>query len=492
MGKALSFLRYCFLVSRLPPKDFAFTKRSSPVFTRIKCRFCGGTSIKTLLLSFSILTISILAVFPDSVGAATLPPQNRSGVLGTTLILSNQTEWIKRSGQAFTISLSISSSLPEKSLGLQFLFYSKLTSRYTSNASADNQEESQNIIDTSQVIPITRLRTKTLAKNRFRTNISFPISLLNSRPGHKITPTLYLSCNQSACDGVYPLQVNLIDIPTDKQLSVFTTHIIYTVFENGNLPLEVGLIIPIGENNYIKPGGTIDVPQPSISSLKSLLSLLTAYKKVPITLNISPQLVYALETDTQKSAKNIISEIRHLIGIKFKLKDLQVLGQAFSNVSATQLVNAGLGSQLGTQFQYGISTYANYLKIKTRASPYLSPTDLSAKAFSLLTDNHVNRMILPENNILLHYITTITAPLRIPLNSAAPSNKSSAKTPEVLLTDQGLAGCSRRHLKVNRLQMPEREKFRFGLDYHFAGTYVKNYVNGNLIIRADRYGDFSG
>ncbi|MCL5047716.1 MAG: DUF6049 family protein [Firmicutes bacterium] len=436
LDKVLLDLRYCFLVFLLPFEDFTNQKRSASVFSRIKYQFCQKTHRKTLLPSLVTLILSVLMGFPVTASAAT---KSRHVSPRTTIVLANQTEWIKRQGQSFTVSFLLSSPLAKQNLGLQFVLYSKLTSRYAYAASAENQESGQSAITTSNIIPINRLRTVDLSKNQFRPSISFPISLASPQPETKKVPILYLNCNQSACDGVYPLQANLIDIATGKQLGTLTTHIIYTAFERSNLPLEVGLIIPIGENNYIKPNGTTDVPSQSISSLRSVLSLLTAYKKDAVTLNISPQLLYALDLSKNKNAEAILPEIRHLINIKFKLKNLQILGQTFSNINATQLVKAHLASQIKTQFQYGQSIDTNYLKISTRASPYLSSANISPKALNVLTVNHINRMVLPEKNIALNYNSTITAPLRISENSIPLPNKHSTQSPEVLLADQGLA-----------------------------------------------------
>ncbi len=401
-------------------------------------------AVLIVVINISVFTISTLPGAVSPAVASTFSLLTKSQISNfkssTSFDLSDQTEWVERRGQNFTIRLSVTSPLVQKNLGVQFTLFSKLTSRDAYDASADNQEPYQTPIDVSSVIPVKHLRTLQTGKNQFLVTASFPISFLSSG-ADKLLPTLYLGCSQTGCDGVYPLQVSLIEIPSDIQLSTFTTHVVYTAFEGSNLPLNIGLVIPMGQENLIGSSGGIETSKKYLDAIKSLVSLLTAYKRVPLTLDLSPQLLFALNADRTLQTKGILPGIRHLIKIKFKLNTLQVLGQPFANVSATQLVNSNLTPQLGLQLNSGFLTEKHILNIKTRSSPYLSSTDVSPKALKALGGIGIKRFILPEDNFSLAYTSTITAPVRIVKSSASSDNTTSSykHNPEALLIDSGIS-----------------------------------------------------
>jgi len=415
-------------------------------FGRRWSAFPQTRTIKNILIVFFILltNISITTLYVTTAEAQTPHLLTKKEVAGyknsTSLQLSDQTQWVEHAKQRFTIRVLVTSPLSIKNLGIQFTLFSKLTSRDAYDASVANQEAYQSILDTSGVIPFSHLQTRILGKNKFLASISFPISSLNNKANGELVNKLYLGCSRTSCDGVYPLQVNLIARPLDLQLSTFTTHLVYTVFEGGNLPLNIGLIIPMGQTTSISSSGTVKVSQSSMSSVKSLVSLLTAYKKIPLTLNLSPQFVFALSGMKTSLAKNTMSQMRHLIKTKYSMNTLQVLGEPFAHINTTQLASSGLGTQLKAQLSTGISTDAQDLKISTRTSPYLSDSNLSPKALGLLVANKVKRIIVPENNISLSYSSTITSPVWIPSTDKVekPSGATSSNTTEALLIDPGL------------------------------------------------------
>ena len=71
-------------------------------------------------------------------------------------------------------------------------------------------------------------------------NVKIAIGATDSQPLSARTPGLSLSCATAYCDGVYPVEVALVDKIEGTALASFVTHLIYLAKPEDSIPLRVG------------------------------------------------------------------------------------------------------------------------------------------------------------------------------------------------------------------------------------------------------------
>lgn len=363
------------------------------------------------------------------VGAASQTTRSRPDS-SSRLLLEGQTAWVKRVGQGFTLDLSVSSGLPLSRLGLHVTLYSKLITRDAFDGSVYGSELGQVVLDAPPTIPLDLLRSKLTSNGTDEVTVTFPVTTGSaSLPGRPVRdPPLPLSCQSGACDGVYPLEVQLVEADLGTPLDSFTTHLIYTASAQGTVALGVGLVLPIGTAPALSPSGRSAISSAQLDSVRSLASTLTAYADVPVTLALYPQLLAALGLERAKPGRQVLAQLERMIKRRSAARSLELLGTPFSDVDPRSLATAGLGRELSVQLERATEVFTGMLGIRPRASPFVVPTPVGSKTLELLGHDGATRLVLPESNVSIQVTSTMTAPFNLlsPSSTAKAASKSKA------------------------------------------------------------------
>lgn len=365
---------------------------------------------------------------------------------GSALSLAGQTSWVRgRSG--LRLQLRIRSSLPVSRLGLKFVLYSRLTSRSAFEQSLGGVEAASELpVDTPGMIPLGLLDHRGSADGAV--TIRFPVETAPTTPSRSLaSPRLDLVCGNQ-CDGVYPLEAVLVDSADDTPLAALTTHLVYIAGTAGTLPLRVSIVLPMGNIPALGTAGEPVLGSSRLEALQSLLTTIARYPNVPITLELYPQLLVALERDRAKQAQSVLALLDSILeahGTTPAPPGRQVLGASFAPVEVTALTEADLDGELARQLARGRQALDSGLGQSVRVTPFVSYGPLGRRSLLLLEHDGVRQLVVPATDVTTTGGTPVptvalTSPFELlPPESAATGTGSTTPGPVALAADPGLA-----------------------------------------------------
>jgi hypothetical protein len=208
------------------------------------------------------------------------------------------------------------------------------------------------------------------------------------------------------------------------------------------LPLEVSLVLPVGDRPALSTSGTPAVRVGRLERLSGLLQALEGAPQSPVSLVVHGQLVDAL-AGRGGSARGILTGLRDLVGPN---RD-ELLPAPYASPSPDALAAAHLGDELGRQLAAGRKSLAAHLATRAATGPYLVTDRLDPAGLGLLAQQGIRSVILPPSSLASPAtpVSTTTAPLLLGrARGAAPGTTPSAGTipsgtTEAALSDPGLA-----------------------------------------------------
>lgn len=376
------------------------------------------------------LALAVAALMTSTVfeSTATAASANASG--RTSVELTSESNWVGAHSQMH-ISFHVDSSLPTTALGVKLTLYSRLTSRYAFGQSETGREPSSEIVlGATPIIPLSLLFGTASPNSSASLNVRV-VTAPTARPTRLTSPVLALDCQPGSCNGVYPLDLAIVDRATDKPLASFTTDVIYLTGTAGTYPLNVALVFSLGTGLGLSPAGTSMISLRRVVDLDEFVRALAAQPRTAVTINAYSQILLALDRSTSKLAKATLKSLRSLVLSGEATGNFEILDSPFTEVSAAQLTHAGLGRDLALQFATGHAIAHRLVGALESHTPYLATTNLDAAGVAALQSAGITRLVVPEANVTPAPVTTPTSPFTL--------RTTNAKSPVAFVADAGLA-----------------------------------------------------
>ncbi|MGB9111666.1 MAG: DUF6049 family protein, partial [Acidimicrobiales bacterium] len=346
--------------------------------------------------------------------------------------MTSESNWVGAHSKMH-LSFRVSSSRPTTDLGVKLTLYSRLTSRYAFQTSESGREPTSEIVlSATPIIPIPLL-LHSRAPNAPASMSVRVVTAPTARPTKLASPVLALDCQPGTCDGVYPLDVVVVDRSTDKPLASFTTDVIYLTGAVGTYPLNVAFVFSVGTGLGLSARGTSMISLRRIVALDDFVRAVAKQSATAMTVNAYSQIFLALQRSPDKLAKATLARMRALVESGEVSGNLEMLDAPFADVSAAQLAHAGLGRDLTRQIATGHAIAHRLVGASELGSPYLAATNLDKSGLAMLRSAGVTRLVVPEENVSPQQVTTPTAPFTL------QSGPSRTGAPVAFVADAGLA-----------------------------------------------------
>ena len=377
----------------------------------------------------------MLAVIP----LALARPAVAQDTSGSALSLTAQSYWVGP-GSTFVLGLKIRSSLPASRLSIKVSVYSRSTSTSAFDASLSGS-------GIAKQVPLSTTRSITLrgqpGNGPTDTNLTTRIALSMNESAKSISPgpSLSLDCAPSYCSGVYPVEIALVDSLKGAPLSDFVTHLVYLAQPAGSIPLQVGLVVPLGSNLVLGPTGNATLSAANLTSLSRVLSTLRTHRNIGLTVALYPQLLVALRrTPTPSgSAAAVINALRALLLGSPGSAPPELARTTFAPMDLEGLAAPERVAELSTQFARANQTLHGVLGTTVNPALYVSPTALDASSVLALQQLGVDQLVLPQQSLsLTPFDLTNTAPFVLELPGTNQASNSGAGSPTVFSTNAEL------------------------------------------------------
>jgi len=297
------------------------------------------------------LGLAVLAVLGTGLGVA-IPASSpaRAAPAAAALTLESQSPAFVARQSGVNLGIDVSSALPASRLSLEVTLYSAVVARYTLRQTLQGSLPSLlTPLGNPGIIPLD-LKKLAWAPGQ-EVMLHLPV-WAPDLPGDLGTGTggVTLSIfNCTACGGVYPLQVSLLEDGVGPVAS-FTTYLIVAPPRevSGTRPLQFAWVMPFGSSPAISPAG-VPVPDPSdVAELQALGVALQAAPNASVSLDLFPQFVESLEDSSNATARSALFGLRALTAPGGQAV---ILPASFVPVDADDLVASGLSSALSAQLE---------------------------------------------------------------------------------------------------------------------------------------------
>ncbi len=384
--------------------------------------------------------VALLVVSVAAIGGTGISPSaaasGSSNQHRTDVVLVSQTNWV--TGSSMSLDLSIRSPARKADLGLKLTVYSRLTSRYAFELSeSGKQAPTELVLESTPIIPLDALRVAGTSPLSVAMHVRVTTSAsVTQRPVG--SPGLALDCPPLACDGVYPLQVTVVNTSNDTPLASFTTYLVYVAGEPGSIPLRVALVLALGDTPALTASGVPTLTSGEIRSLAMTLASIRGDPDSRLTLEVYPQLLAALAATPSSEAARVLADLRALVKRQRSSRTIEFLEAPFTPVDLDALTSVGLGDTLHTQLAQAASVFRETLSAKAPTGPYLSTTPLDNAGLADLAKEHIDQIIIPDTGLPTTELMTRSSPFNLG-PSAAKGSPAHPIRLSVLVADSGLA-----------------------------------------------------
>jgi len=396
----------------------------------------GATTVRCALLALLASLLALVLV----VGVVT--PNESAALVHTTpadranVTLVSQTNWV--TGSSLSLRVAINSLMPRSELGLKLTVYSRLTSLYAFALSESGKQAPNELaLDSTPIIPLRALQVTRTSTLGVAVHVRVATSA-TTKSGPLGSPGLALDCAKLTCDGVYPLDVTVVDLSNDTPMTSFTTFLVYVGEKPGSIPLRVALVLPFGATPALDAAGASTLTSRQISSLATTLALILHDRQSRLTLEVYPQLLAALAETPSPTATVVLRELRALMKRQRSSRTVEFLEAPFTPVNLDELASAGLADELHSQLTEAASIFRTTLSTAPPGGPYLSTTPLDNAAIADLVKEGIKRVVIPDTGLPVTGSMTRMSPFHLNPSVTRASRPATAGLP-VVVADSALA-----------------------------------------------------
>jgi hypothetical protein len=300
--------------------------------------------------------------------------------------LVSQTSWVKP-GQIFDLTLGIASSVPRSQLGIALSVYAPPNGQSSFDETLQGNTSSESLVS-EQTVPLESLSADSSGNFVMQAGIS-----AGNYTAPAETFNLDLGCAPEACNGIYPLRVQLMNTATGSVVSDLVTHIVFAESIVASR-LRVALAVPLGTAPS-EPAETGVPGSPAGGALANLSRSVAELSSsaAPLTALVQPETVQGLQdgpTDARSVADGIVA-----------LSDeaaLQVLPSTYVWVDPKTLVDAGLSNELTTQSQRG-DEVMDATRVQTSGTATVVQGAVDDQTLQVLGSTGTTQVVLPSGDV---------------------------------------------------------------------------------------------
>jgi hypothetical protein len=292
-------------------------------------------------------------------GVAATPVAATSTVSAPALLLASQTPWVTPAQPTFDLALRTGPGAPASSdLGVSVAVYPCLTSVSSLDLSlAAAGPQGTPLSATTSPLPWGALRPTA-------GGVQLPLQVDATTFGDAaITPgnlVVHLRSGTGTCqEGVFPVRLVLVDTATGTDVGSLTTDLLYVTSPPAYQTLRVALVLPLDTvtgpaRDPSVPALLADpfaalapAPAGTLSGLGQTMAALAASPTVPVTVAASGQTVQLLDAHGHQAT------VAAMAALAADPSAHQFTAAPYTQVDASALVDAGLGSELASQVARG-------------------------------------------------------------------------------------------------------------------------------------------
>ena len=373
----------------------------------------------------------VLAVIP----AAARTSPKVTALSASSLTLTAENPAIVRAGGTLKLGVQIHSPDNPADLGFQILVYHGV-SNYDDFYTPPSGEAAY-VLPATGAVPLSAVSSGSSTQSQ---TLSIAISSGSSSsskvaaPAAGTVPLVLTGCQP--CDGVYPIQVVLVNrAEGDVELAELTTHLIY-VTQASAMPLRVGIVLPVGATPALTANHTALLSARELADVGELIGAVNSHPGDRVSLDLYPQLEVGLGAARNSHlAQARLASLTGLVRRGVTHGTLELLRTPFIPLSVSALASAGLKSELNRQFERSSNALANNASESDAGAPYVATDALTTGALSLLDAQHINEIVLPSRDVNTAGNFVQTAPFALLPSASAPAKGA----PEALAADPTLA-----------------------------------------------------
>jgi len=333
-----------------------------------------------------------------------------------SIVLKSQDAWVRSSHVPIRLGLSVSSPIAPADLLVSVALYtepdgSSLASRDEFDATLEGDLAGLSQLTTT--FSLSSVSDKHGFVTLYLGGSGLPGRIPARAPGDEV---FRLPCPEryGGCDGVYPLQVSLVDVLTGQPVDSFTTYLIVapsTVAPQRRL--HFSFILPVGASAALRAAGTPAVPSTTVAQIDTIVREERSWPSASLTLELYGQTLLAL--DRSREHASLVKTIG-ATGI-----DTLVAGP-FSAVDPTQLVRTGLADDLASQLELGDDVFSTVLRTSVTSHLYVATAPVGTRGLAALAADGINEIVVPQVNLAslaggrpsaVQWPYTLSAPFRI-------------------------------------------------------------------------------
>jgi hypothetical protein len=345
------------------------------------------------------------------------------------ITLTSQSAWVQRSSIPTRLQVNVRSGIAESDLLVSVALYTEPGG----SALASRDEFGSTLKGALAGLSQLSLSTFSLASVRknggsidlYVGGSGLPGRVPSKAPSNEV---FHLPCAQG-CDGVYPLQVSLVDTANGQSVDSFTTYLVVVPSSiSSQRRLRFSFVVPLGTSLALSTDGASAVSSRAASAVATVADAEVKWPDAPLSVDLYGQMLLALERDQRYAGLSAALTSRGL--------DKIVTG-TFSNINPTELSRVGLGKEVASQLERSEQIFAKVLYDTNLSHIYVATTPVGKRGLKALTSAGITKVVLPESNLasspagrpsVAQWPYTLSAPFRI-----------SGSSLEGLQADAGLA-----------------------------------------------------
>lgn len=334
-----------------------------------------------------------------------------SGGPSGTVSLVSQTPWVT-STSGMNLVLAVNSKVPPSDLEVQLTLYNELTRRYDfEQTTYQNQFPTSFVQGDSAALPLT---TKGLVQpdGNIGTVIRLaPPAVPGPAPRTPRDGAVFTLPCDSACAGVYPLEVSLLDSATGyATLSQFTTYLV-VVPQSVASPLRFSFVLPVGSSPALDPNGAPAILAADEAEISTLDRAMAAHPNSAVSLALYPQLSDALTraanarlpaggsrasraaVAARSNALHALAALRQLV----RRRNVEAATTTYTPVNLAAMAGEHLGSEAARQIGASGSSLAALGINGPR--PFVTATPVGPGALGVLTREGERQVLVPSDSV---------------------------------------------------------------------------------------------
>ncbi|HET7487916.1 MAG TPA: DUF6049 family protein [Acidimicrobiales bacterium] len=300
---------------------------------------------------------------------------------GSIIRLASQTSWVAP-GDELVLRLVVSTSEAPSDVELAVAVYKRVANR---------SEFNRTLTDGPRGIPVATVPSTKLSDLATDAAGAVVIRLPTQDPSQPTDPGRI----RLGADGVYPVRVELRESGGGKTLASLVSHLVYTrPPQPGGYPLKVALVLPVAAAPALRPDGRRVLPARESGALGALAHSLQAYPNVGLTLLPTPETLVTLAGSDRPEDHDTLA------ALAASTAGRQIAGSTYVPVTLASFAASGLASEAATQLDRGSGVIEQYLGTRADARTWVADDGIDEKALQLLRQQQVDRLVLPEADLL--------------------------------------------------------------------------------------------